>query len=51
MGSDTSQEIVVAQDFIYLALEDLQGWGIQYLCGKPVPVPHYPLSENFLSNL
>jgi len=34
-----------AQSHIQPGLECLQGWGIHYLFGQPVPVLHHPLGE------
>jgi len=30
------------QGLIQPRLESLQGWGISYISGQPVPVPHFP---------
>ena len=41
----------VTQGPIQSDLEHLQRWGIHSFSGKPVPVPHHPLSEEFPPNL
>ena len=39
------------QDPIQPGLECLPRWGIRRFSGRPVPPPHYPLSEEFLPNI
>ena len=40
-----------AQEPIQLAFEYLQGWGTHSLSGQPAPVPHHPLSKEYLPNI
>jgi len=47
--SETPSTSHVAQSPIQSGLEHFQGGGVHNISGQPVPVPHHPHGEEFLS--
>jgi len=39
---------LAAEGSIQPGLEYFQGWGVHSFSGQPVPVPHHPVSKEFL---